>query len=466
MLHRYPALSPAVVLIISLIVFGLLNDRFLSTANLSLVVQQVAVIGALAIGQTLIVLTAGIDLSVGAAMILSTLVAAGVATDHGWPGPLALLAALVIGVATGVINGVLVTRLNLPPFIVTLGTLNVFTAVALLYSDAATTRGIEMPGLLTWTGKSFDVAGAQITYGVVLMILLYISVAFALSQTSWGRHVYAVGDDAESARLSGIHVTRVILSVYVTAGALFAAAGWILMGRVNAASPNAGVDANLDSHHGSRDRRHEPLRWPRRPVGQPDRRPHRRCVPQRAQPRGTRRPLPNPRRRCARHHRGLCRPVDQEGTRMTSTATTATSTPVLQAKGLVKTFGHVVGLAGVDLELHAGEVLAIIGDNGAGKSTLIKCLSGAYVPDAGELLVEGRPVVRQPRRRPQGRHRDGLPDAGRVARARHREQPVPRVASSDCRAYVARCSGCSTRRACATAPSSRSRTSASRRCSR
>ena len=78
LLHRYPALSPAVVLIISMIVFGLLNDRFLSTANLSLVVQQVAVIGALAIGQTLIILTAGIDLSVGAAMILSTLVAAGV----------------------------------------------------------------------------------------------------------------------------------------------------------------------------------------------------------------------------------------------------------------------------------------------------------------------------------------------------------------------------------------------------
>ena len=146
LLHRYPALSPAVVLIISMIVFGLLNDRFLSTTNLSLVVQQVAVIGALAIGQTLIILTAGIDLSVGAAMILSTLVAAGVATDQGWPGPLALLVALVVGIATGVINGVLVTRLNLPPFIVTLGTLNVFTAVALLYSAAATTRGIEMPG--------------------------------------------------------------------------------------------------------------------------------------------------------------------------------------------------------------------------------------------------------------------------------------------------------------------------------
>ncbi|WP_332644342.1 ATP-binding cassette domain-containing protein [Aeromicrobium sp.] len=68
------------------------------------------------------------------------------------------------------------------------------------------------------------------------------------------------------------------------------------------------------------------------------------------------------------------------------------STPILEARGLVKTFGHVVGLAGVDLELHAGEVLAIIGDNGAGKSTLIKCLSGAYTPDAGEILVEGRPV--------------------------------------------------------------------------
>jgi fructose transport system permease protein len=247
LLHRYPALSPAVVLVISMVVFGILNDRFLSTQNLSLVVQQVAVIGALAIGQTLIILTAGIDLSVGAAMVLSTLVAAGVASDHGWPGPLALFAALVVGIATGVINGVLVTRLTLPPFIVTLGTLNVFTALALLYSSGATVRGIEMPGLLTWTGNSFDVAGTQITIGVVLMLVTYVAVAFALNQTAWGKHVYAVGDDAESARLAGIRVTRVILSVYVTAGALFALAGWILMGRINAASPNAGGEANLDS---------------------------------------------------------------------------------------------------------------------------------------------------------------------------------------------------------------------------
>lgn len=246
-LHRFPAISPAVVLVIAVIVFGLLNDRFLDPANLSLITQQVAVVGTLAIAQTLIILTAGIDLSVGAVMVLTSMVIGQTAADNGVPAILALLLGLVVGLAAGAFNGFLVTRLKLPPFIVTLGTLNIFVALTLLYSGGATVRGTDMPPLLPWTGTTFDVAGVRVSFGVVIMLVLYVLIALILAKTAWGRHVYAVGDDKEAARLAGISVNRVLLSVYLAAGAIIAVGAWIQIGRSNAASPNAGVDLNLDS---------------------------------------------------------------------------------------------------------------------------------------------------------------------------------------------------------------------------
>ncbi|GAB3168635.1 ABC transporter permease [Myceligenerans halotolerans] len=246
-LHRYPALSPAIVLVLSVIVFGLLNERFLALSNLSLITQQVAVVGTLAVAQTLIILTAGIDLSVGSVMVLASMVVAQVASGSGVPAGLALLIGLVTGVACGGLNGFLVTRLKLPPFIATLGTFSVFTALALLYSHGATVRGGDMPALLTWTGTTILVGGVRVSTGVLLMLAAYVVVAFALSRTAWGKHVYAVGDDKEAARLSGISVNRVLLSVYLSAGAILALAAWIQIGRANAASPNVGVDMNLDS---------------------------------------------------------------------------------------------------------------------------------------------------------------------------------------------------------------------------
>ncbi len=235
------------MLVLAIIVFGLLNDRFLDPANLSLVTQQVAVVGTLAVAQTLIILTAGIDLSVGAVMVLTSMVIAQTASQNGLPAPAALAAGLVVGLAAGAFNGLLVTRLRLPPFIVTLGTLNIFVALTLLYSNGATIRGVDMPAALSWTGRTFDLAGVKISFGVVLMLVLYVVVAFILGKTAWGRHVYAVGDDKEAARLAGISVNRVLMSVYLAAGAILAVGAWIAIGRSNAASPNAGADLNLDS---------------------------------------------------------------------------------------------------------------------------------------------------------------------------------------------------------------------------
>jgi fructose transport system permease protein len=247
-LSRFPALSPAIVLLIAVIVFGLINDRFLDPNNLSLIAQQVAIVGTVAAAQTIIILTAGIDLSVGAAMVLSSMVMAQLAaTEGGLPAVAALFVGFVIAVATGFLNGTLVTRLKLPPFIATLGTLNIFVALTLLYSGGQTIIGPDLPALLTWTGESIEVAGVRVTAGVLIMILMYVLLAYMLGKTAWGRHVYAVGDDKDAARLAGIRVDRVLMSVYMMAGAILAVAAWLQIGRSNAAGPNAAADINLDS---------------------------------------------------------------------------------------------------------------------------------------------------------------------------------------------------------------------------
>jgi fructose transport system permease protein len=235
------------VLIVSSVIFSTVNSRFSSAQSLSLVLQQVAIVAALAIGQTLIILTAGIDLSVGALTILAMMFTAKLSAEHGWPGLIAILAGVAIAGLGGLLNGVLVTRLKLPPFIVTLGTLSIFTALGLLYSKARSVQAESMPGIVNWTGETFAVGAFRLTYGVVLVAVLYLMVAYALGQTAWGRHVYSVGDDAEASRLAGIAVNRVLVSVYVAAGVIYGITAWLLIGRAGSASPNALTDANLES---------------------------------------------------------------------------------------------------------------------------------------------------------------------------------------------------------------------------
>jgi len=235
------------VLVIAFIVFSILNPRFAHASSLSLVFQQVAVVGALAVGQTLIILTAGIDLSVGAATILSMLVMAKLAKGNGLPGILALAIGVAVGLAAGGLNGALVTKVKLPPFIVTLGTLSVFAALGLLYSQAQSIQSGQLPAVINWTGNTFPVGPFHLTTGVVLVLVLYVVVGFALSKTAWGKHVYAVGDDPDASRLAGIRVDRVLFSVYAVAGVIYGITASILIGRAGGADPNSLTDANLES---------------------------------------------------------------------------------------------------------------------------------------------------------------------------------------------------------------------------
>lgn len=247
LLHRHPELSPLAVIVLAAIVFQLVNERFLLPSNLSLILQQVSVIGALAAGQTLVILTAGIDLSVGALMVFVSMVIGSLAGLSGVAGPLALLIGIAVGAAAGLVNGLLVAQVRLPPFITTLGMLSVFTALALLMTNGKSVSGDRLGDFLTWTSTAFPVGPFQLTVGVALVIAMYLGLGFALSQTSWGKHVYAVGSDPQAARLSGVRTKRVLLSVYLVAGVLVAISAWVLIGRNNAATTSTAVDINLDS---------------------------------------------------------------------------------------------------------------------------------------------------------------------------------------------------------------------------
>lgn len=249
--HANPTAAPAIVLLAAIAAFTLIvGGRFLSPFNLSLVLQQVTIIGTLGVAQTLIILTMGIDLSVGAIMVLCTVVMGRMAVDFGLPPFGALLLGLGAGALCGAINGSLVTRVKLPPFIVTLGTWNIFFALNLWYSKSETIRSQDIESaapLLQWTGHAIDVFGARLTYGSLMMLGLFGLVWFALNWTAWGRHVYATGDDKDAAELAGIRTQRVLQSIYVLAGLICGLAAWLMIGRIGSVSPQVGFMSNLDS---------------------------------------------------------------------------------------------------------------------------------------------------------------------------------------------------------------------------
>ena len=251
LLHAYPTTVPFVVLLLGVALFSaVVGTKFFHPFNLSLILQQVTIIGMVGIAQTLIILTAGIDLSVGAIMVLSSVVMGKLAVVVGVPVPIAFMLGLLTGLACGLINGVLVTRLRLPPFIVTLGTWSIFGALNLWYSQSQTIRQQEVEAaapFLQFTGIALKFLGARLTYGSILMLLLAALVWYILNHTAFGRHVYATGDDPDAARLAGIDTDRTLLAVYGSAGLICAVAGWVLIGRIGAISSLSGATANLDS---------------------------------------------------------------------------------------------------------------------------------------------------------------------------------------------------------------------------
>ncbi|MCQ8782280.1 ABC transporter permease [Mangrovibrevibacter kandeliae] len=250
-LHGNPTLVPVLVLLVSILFFGVIvGSRFFNPLTLTLILQQVTIVGIVGVAQTLVILTAGIDLSVGAIMVLSSVIMGQFAVSYGLPAPLALACGLAVGTICGLINGFLVAFVRLPPFIVTLGTWFVFEATNFIYSANETIRAQDVQAnasLLQFLGTTFRLGGAVFTYGAVFMVLLVAVLWYVLNHTAWGRHVYAVGDDPDAARLSGIPLSRTLIAVYAVGGFICALAGWAIIGRLGSVSPTSGYEANIQA---------------------------------------------------------------------------------------------------------------------------------------------------------------------------------------------------------------------------
>ncbi|WP_222871357.1 ABC transporter permease [Nonomuraea sp. PA05] len=240
-----PVAGPLAALLLACLFFGLNTGQFFTGPNFSLIIQQVMVVGTLAIGQTLIILTAGIDLACGAIMAFGGIVMTKLAVESGLPPLLAVAAGLAVCAAFGLVNGLLVTRISLPPFIVTLGMLNVVFALTHIYSDEQTVTGL--PAALTFLGQTFQLGQTNVTYGSLLAILLFLLFAYLLGSTAWGRHVYALGNNPEVARLTGIRTGRLTIGVYTLAGLVYGVAALLLVSRTGVGDPQAGQTDNLDS---------------------------------------------------------------------------------------------------------------------------------------------------------------------------------------------------------------------------
>ncbi len=251
LLHANPALVPLVVLLAAIAGFGLaLGSKFFSPFALTLILQQVQIVGIVAAAQSLVILTAGIDLSVGAIMVFSSVIMGQFTFRYGLPPSLAILSGLACGALLGAVNGWLVSKVKLPPFITTLGMWQIVLASNFLYSANETIRSQDIEAsapFLQFFGTQFKIGNASFTVGVAFMLVLVFVLAYALRHTAWGRHVYAVGDDPEAAELSGVNVHRTLMSVYILSGLICAFAGWALIGRIGSVSPTSGQLANIES---------------------------------------------------------------------------------------------------------------------------------------------------------------------------------------------------------------------------
>ncbi|BDP42387.1 ABC transporter permease [Deinococcus aetherius] len=238
-------LGPLLALLLAVIFFSTQSDRFLSPQNFSLIFQQVSYVAVLAIGQTLIILTSGIDLAAGVIMALGGVVMTRLAVNSGLNPYLAIGLGLLATTFVGWINGLLITRLRLPPFIVTLGMFGIVFGFTQVYSRSETVSSLPDP--LTFFGSVFRIGATSWTYGTVLMLALYLLTHLILTQTSPGRHLYAVGNNPEAARLTGIPTNRVILLVYTLAGLTYGIAALLLTARTGVGDPNAGQTEALAS---------------------------------------------------------------------------------------------------------------------------------------------------------------------------------------------------------------------------
>lgn len=255
LIQKFAALGSLIVLIA---IFSATSPAFFSIDNGMTVALQVTSIAFLGIGATCVIITGGIDLSVGSVLALAGVVAAIAVRDWHWPVALAMGLGILTGTACGAINGFVVTKLRLPPFIATLGMMLIARGVALQITDARAVSGLgdafgELGNgaflrMVTIGDDGFpNVSFPGIPYPVILMVIIALAVAFMLNRSVLGRHIYAVGSNADASRLSGVNVARITSFTYILSGTLAGLTGCVLMSRLVTGQPNEGVMYELDA---------------------------------------------------------------------------------------------------------------------------------------------------------------------------------------------------------------------------
>lgn len=235
-------LGVGVALIVECAVFSILSPHFFTPENLLNVSLQTSITAIIAVGMTFVILTSGIDLSVGSLLAFVGVVTTSLLkSDSALPLPVAILGGLAVGALSGSVAGLFITRFRITPFIVTLALMTVWRGAAFIYTDARPIWDLT---------PSFAVLGAGRILGVpiptIIMICVFIVAHVTLTRTRFGRHVYAVGGNIEAARLAGIRTSRVLMKVYILCGVLTALSGILLASRLNSGQPNSGLMYELD----------------------------------------------------------------------------------------------------------------------------------------------------------------------------------------------------------------------------
>ncbi len=245
--------APLVFLLVLMLVFSVMEPRFFSELNLFNVMRQISITGLIALGMTFVILTGGIDLSVGSIVALAGLVAGALNKGSsantltlddtvvaGYPLIVSVAVAALIGLAAGLVQGVAITTLNVPPFVVTLGGLSAFRGAALLYSGGGPISSFDDAYRFWGQGKL-----GPVPVPVIIFLAAALLCHIVLRHTRYGRHIYAIGGNAEAARLSGLNVRGLTLSVYVIVGLFAGLAGFVLSSRLNSAEAVAGQGYEL-----------------------------------------------------------------------------------------------------------------------------------------------------------------------------------------------------------------------------
>jgi ribose transport system ATP-binding protein len=408
----------AVVLVALIGVFAIGAPGFATSYNLNDTLRDLSILGIMAIGETFVLIGGGIDLSVGSALLIAGIVVDDLIRIEGLNMAVAVPIALAVGCATGLVNGLLITRLRISAFIVTLAMLYVIRGVGLsLYShDVKDLSGAVIDDdqfLVLGQGDALGIPVSFLIFGVLLILGTLI-----LRRTRFGLYLYAVGGSELAARLTRINVRRVQVSTYVIAGFCSALAGVILASRLQTGAPEAGLGEEFDviaaviiggaSLFGGRGTLVGTLLGAafitvlakgQTLIGIPSNYQSftRGIVILIAVGLDVLGQMGSRSMRSPRWARIIAPPDPSAGAALTETAPVSTTkragVPVLQAAGLRKMFIEIHAVDGVDFDVKAGEVHAIVGENGAGKSTLIKMLSGVLTPDSGEIRVDGHLVT-------------------------------------------------------------------------